>query len=411
MFIVDSNWYVPDCVSNIFPIIPTILNKVTIPLIEKNDQLVWKHSQNGELSFRDAYLFHSPTTQNVSWAKLIWHKNIPPSKSLMLWRCLLNKLPTDDSLSARGCQVTSMCSLCSNSGETLQHLFMDCTFAKRIWNWLSSIIKVPCNFTSVLDFVEVCNRGWSPLCKLITLAAVTYCFNLIWYCRNQKRFADKIVNARTAINLIISGTSLSANSSSLKAFSSISDFVILRAFSVKMNYGNAPKIIEVLWHPPIMQWLKCNIDGASKGNPGPSACGGIFRNSTADFMGAFAFSLGISNSLFAELQGAMIAIEIASQKGWKYLWLETDSIIVTLAFKSSKTVPWQLRNRWENCLLKTSAMNFYVIHVYREGNQCADLLANIGLSLQTHAWWDQVPNQIGAEFTKDRLGLSNYRFC
>jgi hypothetical protein len=170
-------------------------------------------------------------------------------------------------------------------------------------------------------------------------------FNIIWYCRNQRRFMDKTLNVRSAINLIIAGTSLSGNCSSLKANSSMTDFVMLRAFSVKMNFGNAPIIKEVLWQPPIMHWLKCNIDGAYNGNPGLAACGGIFRDSDANFVEAFAFNLGVVNSLVAELQGAMIAIEIAAQKGWNNLWLETDSVLVTLAFKSSKIVPWQLRNR------------------------------------------------------------------
>jgi hypothetical protein len=45
---------------------------------------MWKPSQNGELSFKDAYTFHSPLDQNVSWEKFIWHQNIPSSKTLML---------------------------------------------------------------------------------------------------------------------------------------------------------------------------------------------------------------------------------------------------------------------------------------------------------------------------------------
>jgi ribonuclease HI len=61
--------------------------------------------------------------------------------------------------------------------------------------------------------------------------------------------------------------------------------------------------------------VKCNCDGASIGNPGPSSCGGIFRNSDAIFLGAYAFNLGTS-SLNAELVGAMFAIETAVQKGW-----------------------------------------------------------------------------------------------
>jgi hypothetical protein len=107
-------------------------------------------------------------------------------------------------------------------------------------------------------------------------------------------------------------------------------FFLINALSVKVKYGNAPRTKDVLWHPPVFNWIKRNIDGACKGNPGPSSCGGIFRNSFAEFLGTFACNLGISNSLISELNGAMLAIEIASQKGRNRIWLETDSVLVTL---------------------------------------------------------------------------------
>jgi ribonuclease HI len=79
--------------------------------------------------------------------------------------------------------------------------------------------------------------------------------------------------------------------------------------------------------------------------------------------------------------GAMLAIKIAHQKGWKSLWLETDSMLVLSAFKSSSIVPCILRNRWDNCIYFTFLMNFFVSHIFREENKCADSMANIGLSL------------------------------
>ncbi|MCI43475.1 ribonuclease H protein, partial [Trifolium medium] len=44
------------------------------------------------------------------------------------------------------------------------------------------------------------------------------------------------------------------------------------------------------------------------------------------------------------------AIEIAQRRGWNHLWLECDSKLITLAFKSRLAIPWKLRNRWNNCL-------------------------------------------------------------
>jgi len=167
--------------------------------------------------------------------------------------------------------------------------------------------------------------------------------NIIWFCRNQHRFNNKRINVRSTINLIIAATALTGNHTKQAANTSIEDFVLLKAFSVKINYSRAPTIKEVIWQPPVFNWIKCNVDGASEGNPGPASCGGIYRDKNGAFMGAFAYNLGISNSLFAELNGAMYAIELACQKGWNNLWLETDSTLVTLAFKSSDIVPWQLK--------------------------------------------------------------------
>jgi ribonuclease HI len=122
-------------------------------------------------------------------------------------------------------------------------------------------------------------------------------------------------------------------------------------------------------------WYKCNIDGASNGNPGIASCGGIFRNHDANFIYAFAEPLGINASYVAELCGAMRAIEIAYQNNWSQIWIETDSSLVVSTFNQpSNPVAWQLRNRWKNAMFMMSEMHCVITHIYREGNQIADLL-------------------------------------
>lgn len=108
----------------------------------------------------------------------------------------------------------------------------------------------------------------------------------------------------------------------------------------------------MIWPPPDFNWIKCNTDGAAAGTPASlGACGGLFRNQEALCIGCFAQNLGPGSSLFAELSGAMQAIEIAHNKGWLHLWLETDSMLVLQAFKSVSIVPWRIRNRWDNCMI------------------------------------------------------------
>lgn len=72
--------------------------------------------------------------------------------------------------------------------------------------------------------------------------------------------------------------------------SKISEFNILKAFSVSGHPKKAPSIIQVDWTPPICNWIKCNTDGAAKGAPGPAGCVGIFRDRSAITLG-FLFAL------------------------------------------------------------------------------------------------------------------------
>ncbi|GAU19469.1 hypothetical protein TSUD_77130 [Trifolium subterraneum] len=80
--------------------------------------------------------------------------------------------------------------------------------------------------------------------------------------------------------------------------------------------------------PPLINWLKCNIDGAAKGNPGLASCGGIFRNHEADMIYCFAEPLGTASAFQAELCGAMRAIEVAHNRNWKNIWWNNVKLLL-----------------------------------------------------------------------------------
>ena len=161
--------------------------------------------------------------------------------------------------------------------------------------------------------------------------------------------------------------------------SSMIEFMILRNFFIKGHPRKTFDPIPVTWQPPQIGWFKVNVDGAALGSLGIAAGGGIFRNHVGDFIGGFAVSLGITFAFRAELLATMYAIELSYRYGWRSLWLESDSEPVVKAFANSSLIPWDLHNRWHNCLSLLSSMRFFVTHIYREGNICADRLAKHGL--------------------------------
>jgi ribonuclease HI len=411
-YIINGQWHIPDYLSQLFPDLNCIVQQESIPLEPSVDTLIWCNSDDGSLTLKQAYLSKVHSWQDLTWAKCIWSADIPPSKSLLVWRLMHEKMPTDDNLRLRGCYFPSICSLCHNQEESSFHLFFNCEFAIKLWSWLAGCLDTTLQFSTIDDIWDLCNANRSPQCKLTLTAAIIHLFNTIWYARNQARFQNNHVSWKSAIALIMSNTFLTGSNTHKPSSNSIMDFTLLKKFDIIMNPPKVPTVKEIHWHPPLLNWVKCNIDGASHGNPGPASCGGVFRNYQANFLYAFAKPLGFASSYHAELCGAMQAVDIAFCRNWKNLWLETDSTLVVLAFKSNpQLIPWALRNRWKNVLVKVSSLNFRVTHICREGNQVADLFANHGLSLNSLTCWS-VPPLFSQDFLlKNKLGLPSFRVC
>jgi len=319
-----------------------------------------------------------------------------------------DKMPTDEKLIERGCNLPSICNLCSDHNETTFHILFDCPYAVRIWTWFSAAININLHFNNVEDIWKLCDRGWSPQCKVVIKAAIINILATIWFVRNQARFNNKKIHWNSAINLISSSVSLTGNYTKLTSTSSMIDFQVLKKFNIHIHPPRALVIKEVMWSPPLHNWIKGNSDGSATSTS--SACGIIFRNSISDSILCVAENLGVGSAFIAEICGAMRAIEIAHQRNWTNFWLETDSMLVVVAFANDTIVPWNLCNRWCNCKKLTLSMNFVISHIFREGNQCVDSLANVGLSIQGLFSWETAPAEVLCYIGRNKLGLPSFRF-
>jgi ribonuclease HI len=205
---------------------------------------------------------------------------------------------------------------------------------------------------------------------------------------------------------------MSGNNTCKTSSNSMRDFSFLKAFRISIHHSRPNILKEVLWQPPLLTWLKCNIDGASCGNPGIAACGGIFRDHNANFVYGFAEPLGTCSAYVAEMCGFMRAIEIAFHKQWNHLWIESDSSTVVSAFiNPDHQVAWSLRTRWHNALFMARNMHVIVTHIYREGNQVADLLANHGLNLPSIVFLEDIPLFAKNCYDRNKNGLPSFRIC
>lgn len=191
--------------------------------------------------------------------------------------------------------------------------------------------------------------------------------------------------------------------------SSIANFTILKKFDIQIHLRSPLKTNDVLWHPPPNGWIKCNIDGLSKGKPMVSACGGIFRNDHVLHVGSFFCSLGYGTALFVEFGAALFSLEKANERHWNHIWIESDSSLVVQDFSNHCLVPWRLKVIWMNCIPFTQNIDFMVSHIYREGSACADNLANSGLTLNSFTWFNFVHTKTEKYYLLDKRGTPRLR--
>jgi len=144
-----------------------------------------------------------------------------------------------------------------------------------------------------------------------------------------------------------------------------------------------------------------NTDGFVIGTH--AACAGLFRDHRGFLLGAFACTIGLSTVFYAEVYGFLLALEYAAQHGWTNVWLESDSTSALLVFKNRSSVPVLLRNRGHNAC--NQGIQVITSQIFREGNCCAYLLANLGHSTQGTVWFSMLPQDLQTDFFLDRSGI------
>ncbi|KAK6784166.1 hypothetical protein RDI58_017620 [Solanum bulbocastanum] len=132
----------------------------------------------------------------------------------------------------------------------------------------------------------------------------------------------------------------------------------------------------VKWELPMTGSLKCNTDGATKGNPGPSFYGFCIRDHKGDLCYAQAGVLGQTNNVQAEARAILEALRYWVTTVDAEKVLETDSLTMINFIKGVWRVPWEISEIVEEIKTMIFKQGVKIQHIFREGNQLADFLAN-----------------------------------
>jgi len=126
---------------------------------------------------------------------------------------------------------------------------------------------------------------------------------------------------------------------------------------------------------------RANIDGGSRGNPGPAAYGVIIRDGRGEIVARLKKYIGRMTNNVAEYYGLIAALDYAESHSIRALRIESDSELLVKQMRGLyKVKSAELQPLFERARKMSQGFeSFRIDHVYREQNREADALANEAL--------------------------------
>ncbi|XP_057786555.1 uncharacterized protein LOC131004001 [Salvia miltiorrhiza] len=376
----DGLWHFSASFVNYFP--EVVADILLIPMSEEKDSKYWKHSLKGNVSAALAFSKNCHRYTMVKWGTWIWEPYIPIRRSILCWRILHGRLPTLDTLVRQGMVTPNGCPFCYMDAETIEHIMWSCPRISYVWetflDWFHKTDLLSC--LDIHTFLVLAwNAAFSPQILAFWKAGIISILWKIWDCRNALVFDDLRFEAKSILVFVKAYfKEMDSNFSRLGTIKNTwTDYVIVRSLGIGSRAAPPPHMVEVYWWPPVTHWIKVNTDGSAKGTPGRIAAGGVFRDNFASVRGCFHIKGGSGFAFEAELLAVITAINIAHERGWLHLWVESDSMyVVRLLENRSTDVPWRFLASWKQVLHRLHGFSLIVTHIFREGNHPADIMAN-----------------------------------
>lgn len=147
---------------------------------------------------------------------------------------------------------------------------------------------------------------------------------------------------------------------------------------------------------------QANIDGGSRGNPGPAAYGVVIRDPRGEIVARLKKYIGNNTNNVAEYFGLIAALDYAQTHGIRALRVESDSELMVKQMQGHyKVKSGELRPLFERVKKMSQTFeSFRIGHVYREQNKEADALVNQALD-ETAGTGPAVPSKTEKPAAKD----------
>eukprot|EP00253_Pinus_taeda_P028450 PITA_28450 len=339
--------------------------------------------------------------------RIIWNSEAIPKVKFFNWLLLKGKVLTAENLKKRGIIGPSRCPNCCSAEETIQHLFLDCSFAKQCWISLSSLGNI--NWQPHQSIPETIH-AWRKNCpwkekgsKIVKRIWAIIPLNLlwkIWLTRNKKIFQNKDSNVRMTCNkahTLAQETIAAKYKGRIQATDyTVEERSVLRHIldrpgqpqeAQKFNKQNQIKVKD--WEIRLSEreynmWIQKNhyptlhFDGASKSNPGQAGAVGVITNEHGEEICNYEWSLGRKSNNLAEALALYQGLIQLKKLGIRKALVFGDSSIIIRLMNYNLCSPnrslQQHIDRIKMLLANFEDVKFY--HLLRNLNKQADKNTN-----------------------------------
>ena len=157
------------------------------------------------------------------------------------------------------------------------------------------------------------------------------------------------------------------------------DLQIARLWNISFAFIPPKPLILVYWQKPPPDWYKLNSDGAVSQNC--ASIGGIIRNSEGDPVFAYQELCGEKTVFESELLAIKCGLDYCLTKGFLNVIVEADSLSVLQLIEKDNCplMNWKWIQLMDRISQLKLLLNLKFTHIFREGNQVADYLAEMSI--------------------------------
>ena len=147
---------------------------------------IWPGQVRRSYTVKLGYLWLLGARTHQPWGAIIWNRRSLPRHTFTAWLFFHQRVPVRHRITKFNNQIGEvLCGLCNEEEETLEHLFLSCTWAREFWQLLSQWWPIPRFNPTYASFFRALKRmKRSQKQKHITYAMVAAALYQIWRARN-----------------------------------------------------------------------------------------------------------------------------------------------------------------------------------------------------------------------------------